>query len=254
MGLRRIAIGTMVTLVSLAAAPDREPAFEVATIKPATPELGFGFQINGRYLKSPSSSLSNLVAFAYQLHPRQITGGPAWLETEKYSLLAEAPAEGKPDMMAMLRTLLADRFQLKFHRAEKELSVYAIVPRKTGPKLGDHAGDPNGSPTYGFRALGTMEVNNAGIADFAGWMQRYIMDRPVIDRTGLDRRYTFNLTWKPDETQFPDLASQLPSEAGIAERPDLYTAIQQQLGLKLESTRAAVGIMVIDHVERPSAN
>lgn len=109
-------------------------------------------------------------------------------------------------MKLLVEGLLTDRFHLAFHRARKELSVFELLPGKSGPKLADHPGDPKGKGTFGFHALGTMEVHDATMADFGGWMQRYIVDRPVVDHTGVAGRYTFNLTWKPDEFQFAPIA------------------------------------------------
>jgi uncharacterized protein (TIGR03435 family) len=246
------------TIRAQAAQADAEPAFEVATIKPGSPDArGFGMRISGRRFSTIHASLSDLVAFAYGLHPRQITGGPAWLETEKYDLLAEASAESKPNslaMRAMVQKLIVDRFGLTFHRDRKTLSVYAIVIGKGGPKFLNSPGEANGNPGYGFQGLGKMTVSNARIVDFAGWMQRYVVDRPVVDRTEISGRFNFTLNWTPDESQFIGLAGQLGVLKGDVEQPDLYTAIQQQLGLKLESTKLSVEVLVIDHVEKPSEN
>src|SRR5580658_2326891 len=106
-----------------------------------------------------NTSLSDIITFAYGLHARQITGGPAWTESDKYDLAAKPDGEGQPDdqqWKTMVQKLLADRFKLTFHREEKELSVYAIVVGKTGPKLTKSDGDPNGLPGLFFRRLGVL--------------------------------------------------------------------------------------------------
>jgi uncharacterized protein (TIGR03435 family) len=242
------------TAVRAQSGADSLPSFEVATIKPGTPERGFGVQVRGRRLTTVNTSVSEIMTFAWSLHPRQITGGPAWMETEKYDLLAETGDEPKPDIRAMVQRLLADRFGLKYHRDKKELSVYQIVVGKTGDKLANSLGDPNGNPTYGLSALGTMTVTNAKISDFAGWMQRYVLDRPVVDQTGISGRYNFTLNWAADDSQFGPLAGTLRPPSGNSDRPSLYEAMQQQLGLKLEATKAPVEVLVIDHVEKPSEN
>jgi len=95
------------------------PGFEVATVKPGTPERGFGVQVRGGRLTTVNTSVSEIMAFAWSLHPRQITGGPAWMETEKYDLLAETGDQPKPDIRAMVQKLLADRFGLKYIAARK---------------------------------------------------------------------------------------------------------------------------------------
>jgi uncharacterized protein (TIGR03435 family) len=239
-------------------AADASPTFEVATIKPSKPDAqGKGFRVSGRRFSTLNTTVSDLITFAYGIHARQITGGPAWLGTEKYDLAAQPDGEGQPNdkqWKTMIQKLLADRFQLTFHRDKKELSVYAITVGKTGPKLTKSEGDPNGLPALFFRGLGVLPARNATIADFAGVMQAAVLDRPVVDHTGLAGRYDFTLTWTPDEFQFGGLGMKPPSSSESATAPDLFTAMQQQLGLKLESTKAAAEILVIDRVEKPSEN
>jgi uncharacterized protein (TIGR03435 family) len=239
-------------------AADASPVFEVATIKPSKPDAqGRGFQVRGRHFSTFNTSVSNIITFAYGIQARQITGGPAWLETEKYDLSAQPDGEGQPSdrqWKMMVQKLLADRFKLAFHREKKELSVYAIVVGKTGPKLTKSEGDPNGPPGLFFRGLGVLPARNATMVDFAGVMQSAVLDRPVVDQTGLPGRYDFLLTWTPDEFQFRDLGVKIPPPADNAAAPDLFTAIQQQLGLKLESTKAPAEIFVVDRVEKPSEN
>lgn len=238
---------------------DASPVFEVATIKPSKPEeQGKAFAVRGRQLSTINTSLSDLITFAYGLHARQITGGPAWIESEKYDLTAKPDGEGQPNekqWKIMVQKLLADRFKLAFHRDKKELSVYAIVVGKTGPKLTKSEGDPNGLPGLFFRGLGVLPARNATMADFAGVMQGAVLDRPVVDQTGLPGRYDFTLTWTPDEFQFGGLGARVPPRTdNAAAPPDLFTAIQEQLGLKLVSTKAPAEVLVVDHVEKPSEN
>jgi uncharacterized protein (TIGR03435 family) len=240
-------------------AADATPVFEVATIKPSRPETqGKGIMVRGRNFSTVNTSLSDLITFAYALHARQITEGPAWLESEKYDLTAKPDAEGQPNdkqWKTMLQKLLADRFKLTFHRDKKELSVFAIVVGKNGPKLTKSAGDPNGLPGLFFRGLGDLPARNATMADFAGVMQTAVLDRPVVDQTGLSGRFDFELKWTPDETQFAALGVRVPAPTDDpAAPPDLFTAIQEQLGLKLQPTKAPVEVLVIDHVEKPSEN
>jgi len=234
---------------------DGRAHFEVATIKPHNPSLpGFGIAITGRRFTGVNVSVSALMAFAYTLHPRQIVDAPGWIESERFDIVAEA-AEGEGSSMKLLaQGLLTDRFHLAFHRAQKELSVFEIVPAKVGPKLAEYPGDPSGKGTFGFHALGSMEVHDATMADFAGWMQRYVVDRPVVDHTGVAGRYTFNLTWKADEFQFAPIARALPVDPANDELPDLYTAIERQLGLKLRSTKDPIEVFAIDRLDKPTAN
>jgi uncharacterized protein (TIGR03435 family) len=157
-------------------------------------------------------------------------------------------------MKLLVQDLLTERFRLAFHRTRKELSVFELLPAKSGPKLADYPGTPNGTGTFGFHALGSMEVHDATMADFGGWMQRYILDRPVVDRTGVVGRFTFNLTWKPDEFQFTPIARALPVDPANNEPPDLYTALEQQLGLKLKPAKAPVEVFAVDRLGKPTAN
>jgi len=240
-------------------AADANPAFEVATIKPSRPNVqGKGFLVRGRTFSTINTSLSDLITFAYELHARQIVGGPAWLETDKYDLTAEPDGSGQPDAKqwkVMVQKLLADRFRLAFHRDKRELSVYAIVPARTGPKLTKSEGDPNGLPSLLFRGLGVLPARNATMADFAGVMQGAVLDRPVVDQTGLVGRFDFTLTWTPDESQFGGLGVKVSPPADNPDAPPgLFTAIEEQLGLRLNSTRAPVDVLVIDSADKPTPN
>jgi uncharacterized protein (TIGR03435 family) len=242
-------------------ATEAKPTFEVATIKPSKPEERFSLLINrSGILNTTASSLSDLIKFAYDLHPRQITGGPSWLETEKFDITAKADTPGIPSheqLKAMLRQLLADRFQLKFHHDSKELSVYAITVSKTGQKLSKNETNPKGLPGFGGGGRGGLRVVNATMAEFGAMMQANVLDRPVVDQTGLGAaRWDFILKWTPDPSLAPPGAPNAPAPpAPDADAPpDLFLAMQQQLGLKLEATKAAVDVLVIDRAEKPSAN
>ncbi len=233
------------------------PSFEVASIKLSKPDApGKAITVRGRLFSTVNTTLSDLLTFAYGLHPRQVTGGPAWLETEKFDLTAQPQGEGQPNdkqWRGALQTLLADRFKLAFHRDRKELPVYALTVTRTGHKLTKNDSDPNGLPALFFRGLGVLPVRNATMVDFAGTMQAVVLDRPVVDQTGLAGRYDFTLSWTPDETQFGGRGAQAPPPGDNASAPPgLFTAIQEQLGLRLESTRAPVDVLVVDRVEKPS--
>lgn len=240
-------------------AADASPVFEVATIKPSKPDTpGKAIRVNGRRFSTLNTTVSDLIAFAYGLHPRQIVGAPSWLETEKYDLEAEPNGEGQPNdkqWKMMLQKLLSDRFRLAFRRDKKELSVYALVVGKGGPKLTKSEGDPNGLPALFFRGPGVLPVRNATMADFAGVMQAAVLDRPVVDQTGLAGRFDFQLKWTPDETQFGGRGARVPPPDDHADvPPDLFAAIQHQLGLQLKSVKAPVDVLVIDRIEKPSEN
>lgn len=240
---------------------DAPLTFEVATIKPSQPgRPGKGITMRGpKEFVTINTSMNDLITFAYGIHVRQISGAPAWFESDNFDISAKPEADGLPNrtqLEGMLQSLLKDRFKLAFHREKKELSVYAITVGKSGSKLAQSTGDPNGLPGLGFRGLGDLAARNANMPDFASLLQAAVLDRPVVDQTELKGRFDFTLKWTPDEFQFRNFATGLPRPPADAPDapPDLMTAIQQQLGLKLDGTRASVEVLVIDHVEKPSAN
>jgi len=239
-------------------AADANPSVEVATIKPSNPDVpGTAFTVRGRSFVTVGTTLSNLVTFAYGLHARQIVGAPDWVEHDKYDVTAQPDGEGQPNdrqWRSMLQTLLADRFKLTFHRDKRELSIYALLVDKGGSKLTKNDTDPTGLPGLFFRALGVLPARNATMADFAGLLQTAVLDRPVVDQTGLGGRFDFTLTWTPDETQFGGLGIKVPPPPDNATAPGLFTAVQEQLGLRLDSTKAPVDVLVLDRVEKPTAN
>lgn len=245
-----------------AMAEDANPSIEVATIKPSVPgRKGKGFGFSGREFKTINTDTYDLIAFAYGLDTKQIVGAPAWFDSDLYDvqLLPDAPGRPSPQQMkALVQKLLTSRFQLKFHREKRELAVYAISVANEGPKLTEAKEAANAPQAFFFRGLGDLTVRNQTMADFASWMQNGVMDRPVVDQTGLKDRYDFQLKWTPDDSQFAQFRSAgvtvpKPSDAANAP-PNLYTAIKQQLGLQMKATKAMDDVIVIDHVDHPSGN
>lgn len=235
------------------------PGFEVATIKPGRPEAqGKGFTMRGREVITINTSVSDLITFAYDLHAKQIVGGPAWLESERFDITGVPDSPGRPNLKQfklMVQKLLAERFQLAFHKDQKELLAYAVVVAKSGSKLAKSDADPKSLPTLGFAGLGKLVARNAAIPEFAQVMQGSVLDRPVVDQTGLKDHFDFTLNWTPDQSQFVGLGLKVPPPSDDPTLPpDLFAAIQQQLGLRLEATKAPVGVFVIDKVSRPSEN
>ncbi len=232
-----------------------DPEFAAASIKPSDPsKQGRVLTIRGSECITVNTPLSFLVTFAYGIHARQLVNEPAWMDSDKWDLDAKLSDQGMPNtqqLKVMIQKLMADRFQLVFHRDKRELSVYALIPGKGAPKLTKSAGDPNGLPGLGFRALGDMAVINATMADFAGTMQATVLDRPVVDQTNLQGRWDFNLKWTPDEFQFGGMGMTPPAPSDTAKDPDLFTAIQEQLGLKLDATKAQVEVFVVDKAAKP---
>jgi uncharacterized protein (TIGR03435 family) len=237
-------------------AVDAKPKFEVATIKPSQNPQGFGFTVNrSGWLTTHNTSLTDLIKISFGLHPKQITGGPSWMETEKYDVTGKPDTEGIPSitqLMAMVQQMLPDRFELKFHREKKELAAYGLSITKSGIKIQEETSNPNGLPGFGGGGTRGLNVRNATMAEFAQFLQANVLDQPVVDLTGLgSKRYNFILKWTPDG---PQGALGGAADANADAPPDIYLAAQQQLGLKLESTKAPVDLFVIDHVEKPSEN
>ncbi|HEY0760556.1 MAG TPA: M56 family metallopeptidase [Acidisarcina sp.] len=233
--------------------------FDVATIKPSKPDSpGKMFRVNGREFSTLNTTLNDLMNFAYGLHPRQIVGAPAWMDSDKFDLLAKPAGEGQPDdkqWKSMVQKLLAERFKLTYHQDKKDLSVYALTLAKTGPKMDKSTGDPKGLPALFFTQLGVLNVRNSSMGAFAQLMQSAVLDRPVVDQTGLAGNYDFVLKWTPDESQFGGMGVKVPPPTEDPNAPPpLFTAIQEQIGLKLDPSRAAVDVFVIDHVEKPTEN
>lgn len=234
--------------------------FEVATIKPSEPDKpGKGFMVQGRKFSTINTSLIDLIGFTYGIHAKQLVGAPSWMQTDKFDLAAQPACEGQPNekqLKTMVEKLLADRFKLTFHRDRKELGVYAIAPGKGAAKLIKSEGDPNGLPLLQLQGLGALNCRNATMKDLAGLLQGAVLDRPVVDHSDVTGRFDFTLNWTPDEFQFGGMGSKMPPSPnkGGDTPPDLFTAFQQQLGLKLEAAKAMAEVLVIDRVAKPSDN
>jgi len=241
-------------------AADANPSFEVATIKPTKPDAqGKYITVQGNRMISMGFSLTDYISFAYGIHAKQVTGLPAWAEADKFDITAKPDIDGIPNdkqLKGMVQKLLADRFQLAFHHDKKELSVYVLSVAKVGNKMTKSEGDPNGLPALFFPSrLGDLLVRNATMADFTGLMQSAVLDRPVVDQTGITGRWDFKLAWTPDDSQFAGFGAKIPPPTDAANAPpNLYTAIQEQIGLKLDATKTAADVLVIDKVEKPSDN
>ena len=238
---------------------DAHPSFEVATIKPSNPDQpGKAFRWQVDRFTTLNTTLGELIGFAYDVQSKQVIGGPPWMDSKKYDLECKPDIAGTPSrdqVREMLQKLLADRFQLKFHKEKQDLSAYVLTVSKAGPKMTKDTNDPNGLPGLFFRQLGFLTVRNATMGDFAHLMQSAVLDRPVVDQTNLDGKWDFVLKWTPDESQFGGMGIKVPPPADAADAPPpLFTAIQEQIGLKLDSGKAPVDVLVLDHVEEPSAN
>ena len=183
------------------------------------------------------------------------------LELGKFDIQAVPNNEGLPTLdqwKLMVRKLLEDRCKLSFHHDQKELPVYALTVSKTGPKLTPSLGNSMGLPALGFRGKigGDVSASNVTMGDFINFMTRNVkLDRPIVDKTGIQGRYDFELDWTPDDTQFGGRTETTPPADGASTAPSLFTAVQEQLGLKLEPRKTPIDVLVVDHFEKtPTEN
>ncbi len=242
-------------------AADADPAFDVATIKPNNTGATSMQQLtlNGRDFRTRASSLQDLITFAYEVQAKQIVGGPEWIGTDRYDIAAVPDTEGAPNpqqLRTMIRKLLVERFQLKFHNDKRDLSAFVLSVGKGGQKL-TPTQMTGPLPGIGMRpATGglSLMVRNGTIRDFTGFLQMLVLDRPVVDHTELKGKFDFSVTFLPDDTQFNGHSPAGKLADGVEPAPSLTEALQQQLGLKLSAEKTSVDVMAIDHVEKPSAN
>ena len=234
--------------------------FEVASVKPTGQPGGLGLNVTATELRAPGIILAGLITFTFELHPMQVVGLPDWAGTEGFEIIAKLPQGGDPSdvqIRTMLKNLMTSRFGLSFHTEKQELSVYTISIGKNGPAGIKMVKNTTNGQRVGAQGLGRTLFSGVTMADFAAQLQLRVLDRPVIDKTGLTDRYDFTLNWRPDEFQFPRATPAQRASAianGADTLPDLFTAVQEQLGLKLDATKALVDVLVIDRVSRPSEN
>jgi uncharacterized protein (TIGR03435 family) len=235
---------------------DADPGIVTATIRPSQPEdSSKGLIVQMGHIHAANATLSDLITNTYGIHPKQLVGAPAWVDQDRFDIIATFSGEGQPSprqIQSLVQKLLAQRFKLSLHRDKKELPVYELSKAGAVAKLTRSAEDPKQMQGLFFQDLGKLKVSNETLQDFANLMQFEVLDRPVIDRTGLTGRYDFTLDWTPDESQFRAMGAVITHPNGsINQPPPLTAAIQGQLGLKLDSTMASVEVIVIDHVEKP---
>src|SRR5204862_7993495 len=135
------------------------------------------------------------------IHEKQLSGGPSWLDSDKFDILAKPDAPGVPNvtqLRTMVQKLLVERFGLEFHREKKEVSAYVITVDKAGVKMTKGEGNRGNLPGFGGRGPGSVGVQNSTMAEFAEFLQARILERPVVDQSGLTDRYDFKLEWKPE--------------------------------------------------------
>src|SRR5438552_12386899 len=208
-----IALALISALHELSAIPQSRPlqslpSFEVATIKPTPPDFRARYMTmqGAHQFLAKGYTLRFLVSAAYNLPPRAISGGPDWIDFERYDILAATPGEARPNLdeqMTMLRKLLDERFKLAFHTEPKELPVYVLTVARGGIKLKESTAAPGEQPVlvstvYPAEKI-VLPARNATISQFASMLQRAVVDRPVVDKTNLSPKYDFDLEWTPDD-------------------------------------------------------
>ncbi len=212
-----------------------------------------GVYTSGARLTTEASNLLSLVMFAYNLKNYQIAGSVPLLTVgdQRFGIVAKAEGDGprtKDEFRQMMQLLLADRFKLTAHREMREIPVYALVVAKNGPKLKESVPDADPTAHFGANGRNTLDtLPKATIDDIVGAISSSRLDRPVIDKTGLTGTYNVRLEYT-DRTPVNRAADPDPNEISI------FTAVEQQLGLRLEAQKAMIEIFVIDHAEKPGEN
>jgi uncharacterized protein (TIGR03435 family) len=235
--------------------------FDAASVKRSQPGVangGVGLRPPDRYAAS-NALLRTIVVHAYQLRRFQVIGGPDWIDAERFDIDAHAPegTTSRDDLFRMVRSLLAERFRLVAHTETRDLPVYALVEARSDGRLGPQlraadadcsaAGNPCGMNATSFGDKGgTVSTSGRTLDDFATTLGG-MLDRAVVNRTHQSGRYAIDLKWGAD--RLGNTAT--PTDRDL---PPIFTAIREQLGLRLEPARGPVTVLIIDHIERPSGN
>jgi uncharacterized protein (TIGR03435 family) len=242
---------TRLLVVCLAAglAAAQSLTFDAAALKhrPGPITWATGPTVRGRTVTATALTLRDLISFAYDIRYQQLAGGPGWLGEEHFDLTAKSEGDGvlsTPQARQMMQALLADRFRLQAHRETREMPMYALVVAKNGPKL--KPGDPDAKG--GYRVSGNekgmhMEASRSTMEQLC-WQLAGTSGRHVVDQTGLTGTYAFSLNWLPA----------MATPQSDTDAPSMFVALQEQLGLKLESIKGPLEMIVIDRAERPTDN
>jgi uncharacterized protein (TIGR03435 family) len=256
---RATTIANLVILTSCAIYGQTSPAFEVASIKPADPAAtGSSTNTSQGRLRMTNVSLKRCILLAYNVQDYQVSGGPNWIDTARFDIIAKTDdADEKLSrdarqerLRAMVQALLADRFQLAIHRETKILPAYALTLGKNGHKLKEVQPDGGSSTNTG---RGKLTAKKISMPDLAIRLSA-LMDRPVIDMTGIKGVFDLALEWTPDEQSGAKPGGNDEASLDKTSGPSIFTAIQEQLGLRLEGQKAPVEKILIDRAEKPSDN
>ena len=252
----RILLGVAVAPIALGQQSQNPPAFEAASIKLTPPEFPGSRAFapsSGNNLSLRGMSLRALIQLAYTLSSDLVGGGPGWVDGTRYDV--EARAEGRASQqqrLEMLKTLLAERFKLTLHYESKATSTYVLTAGRNSPKMKERKPGDGGEPS-GIRDTGSLHYvcRDTSMVWFARYLESTVLSRPVADKTGLSGTYDFDLSWRPDDSQFKGrFAGSREAESDL---PDLFTALKN-IGLRLETAKSLVQFLRIDHAEKPSEN
>ena len=266
-GVRWAALsGLLGFAMSVAAQPVAAPAFAVSAIKTSGPASGNGMSIKflpGGRFAARNVTLRVLIKIAYDLDDVQLSGGPTWTAFKRFDVDAkpDTPAadqnmteiERRQYRQTLLQGMLQERFQLKLHSEMKEVQIFALEVGKGGPKLKTSQATPTGPPIK--VGPGSLIGTAASMDDLANELKERVGGHPVEDMTGLQGRYDFKLEWTPDSSIAAAGGNPSSTTADLAVTgPDLFTAIQQQMGLKLEARKRAAPYEAIESVQLPQEN
>lgn len=232
--------------------------FEVASVKPSPPGAqGGGIKPlpGGQTYVATNMPAGVMIRLMYHLNGSQISGGPDWLDKDRYDVDAKADGPHTIDELhVMFQNLLVDRFKLRFHYETKVLPAYEMVVDKSGPKMTENHNPENFDIPIQPRGFGNIQATHCSMS-YLSWAASQVLNKPVIDKTGLTGYYDFKLEFTPELP--PDVIARAEAEGRTipqANGPDIYTAVREQLGLRLDSHKEPVQVMVIDHVEKPTEN
>lgn len=235
-------------------------SYTVASIKPdKSGDYRFIYRnLPGGRFTATGVTVKMLIMQAYKVPAYEILGGPSWILNDKWDVEAKADGIQGDHSAELMQSLLADRFQLKVHRETKQVPEYALVVAKGGSKMKASTNESGESKERVQFGRGQAIISDMSIPRFADFLSREL-GRPVMDRTDLKGKYGFKLEWAPapgesgaESLGLPPVA--LPPPSADSTAPSIFTALEEQLGLKLESTKGPAEMVVIDHVERPSEN
>jgi uncharacterized protein (TIGR03435 family) len=226
------------------------PSFEAASVKPGKAnDDSSSWNSRPGYLVMRNQTLNALIRIAYDLKADQVTGGPKWLDSDRFDVEARAAGPAKdPELLAMLQTVLAERFQLKIHRDTKLVPGYAMVVAKGGLKVRPVEADGRPRMNWG---RGRIIAERATMKRLAEALAR-MLGSPVVDTTGIPGEFSFKLEWAPENSPSTSLAGAAPTEAPIG--ASLFTVLQQDLGIRLEPRKAPIEVLVIERAEKPTEN